>query len=202
MAVPVTVSACSPDNVSRILSRSTLRNKGKRHAREFSTTICGVRQTSLYAGILVAMLLLESCSGMSTLTTAMLDEAEAKWKAAKLSSYRLVVAMEGDRVERGEFDVTVQDGVVTALKRNGEAVTISAGQDYSMEGLFKIIRQEMDLAKNSALLGAQPGYSVYLMARFDNRTGGLVQYRRAVGGISNSIDIQVLTFEAKSESGK
>ena len=71
-----------------------------------------------------------------------------------------------------------------------------------MEGLFKIIRQEMDLAKNSALLGAQPGYSVYLMARFDNRTGGLVQYRRAVGGISNSIDIQVLTFEAKSESGK
>ena len=53
----------------------------------------------------------------------------------------------------------------------------------------------MDLAKNGVLLGAQPGYSVYLMARFDSRTGGLIHFRRSVGGISNSIDIEVLKFE-------
>jgi hypothetical protein len=188
--------------VWRILSRSTLPNKGASNAREISTTICAVRQTLHYAGILVAFLGLASCSGLSTLTLAMLDEAEAKWKAAKPSSYRLVVVMEGDRVEHGEYDVRVEAGVVTEIKFNGQAVNLKPGQDYSMEGLFKIIREEIDLAKNPVLLGAQPGYSVYQMARFDSRTGGLVHYRRSVGGISNSIDIQVLKFEGSSGTGK
>ena len=127
----------------------------------------------------------------------MLDEAEQKWNAGEPASYRLVVVMEGDRVERGEFEVRVEGGVVTELRRNGLAVNVKGGQDYSMDGLFKMVREEMDLAKNPALFGAPAGYSAYLMARFDNRTGGLLQYRRSVGGISNSIDIQVLSFEAK-----
>jgi hypothetical protein len=200
VAVPVTVCACSPDIVWRILSRSTLRNKAGAHAPEFSTTICAVRQTSHFA-VMLAALLIASCSGLSTLTPAMLDDAEAKWKKAKPSSYRLIVAMEGDRVEREEFDVQVEGGAVTALKRNGEAVSLRVGEDHSMEGLFRIVRQEIDLAKNPVLLGAQPGYSVYLMARFDSRTGGLIHFRRSVGGISNSIDIEVLKFET-SGSGK
>ena len=141
-----------------------------------------------------------SCSGLSTLTLPALDEAQAKWNAGKPASYRLVVSMEGDRVERGEFDVEVQNGIVTSLKRNGEVVTPTEAQDYSMEGLFKIIREEMDLAKNPALFGAPAGYSAYLMARFST-TGGLQHYRRAVGGISNSIDIQVLSFEPKPAPG-
>ena len=127
----------------------------------------------------------------------MLEEAEAKWNSSKPSSYRMVVSMEGDRVERGEFDVRVENGMVTELNRNGQAVSLKSGQDYSMEGLFKMVREEMDLAKNPSLFGAPAGYSAYLMARFDGRTGGLLQYRRSVGGISNSIDIQVSSFVGK-----
>ena len=103
-------------------------------------------------------------------------------------------------MERGVFDVEVENGIVTNLKRNGEVVRPTEAQDYSMEGLFKIIREEMDLAKNPSLFGAPAGYSAYLMARF-SRTGGLQHYRRAVGGISNSIDIQVLSFEPKPAPG-
>jgi hypothetical protein len=131
----------------------------------------------------------------------MLDRAESKWSAGKPSSYSLVVSMEGDRVERGEFDVQVQNGVVTSLKRNGEVVNLKSGEDYSMDGLFKVVRNEMDLARNPSLFGAPAGYSAYLMASFDDK-GRLQHYRRAVGGISNSIDIQILRFEAKSQSGK
>ena len=152
--------------------------------------------------MLTALLMLASCSGLSALTPAMLDEAEAKWNASKPSSYRMVVSMEGDRVERGEFDVRVENGVVTELKRNGQAINVKSGQDYSMDGLFKMVREEMDLAKNPSLFGAPAGYSAYLMARFDGSTGGLLHYRRSVGGISNSIDIQVSSFEGKSGSGK
>jgi Family of unknown function (DUF6174) len=126
----------------------------------------------------------------------MLNQAEAKWNEGKPASYKLVVSMEGDRVERGEFEVEVHSGVVGSLKRNGEVVNLKSGEDYSMDGLFKMIRNEMELAAKPALFGAPSGYSAYLMARFD-RTGKLQHYRRAVGGISNSIDIQVISFEKK-----
>ena len=150
---------------------------------------------------MIAMLLLGSCSGLSTLTPEMLDRAEAKWSEGKPASYRLVVSMEGDRVERGEFDVQVENGVVNSLKRNGKMVNLKSGEDYSMDGLFKMVRNEMDLARNPSLFGAPAGYSAYLMARFDDM-GKLQHYRRAVGGISNSIDIQILAFEAKPQSRK
>lgn len=152
--------------------------------------------------IALATLLFVSCSGLSTLTPAGLDQAEQKWNAAKPASYVLVVSMEGDRVERGEFEVQVSNGIVTSVKRNGQIVTPAAGQDYSMDGLFRILHEEMSLAEKPALLGAPAGYTAYLMASFDDRTGRLRHYRRAVGGISNSIDIQVLRFEAQTAPGK
>jgi len=143
----------------------------------------------------IALLLL-SCSGLNTLTPAMLEEAEQRWNTAKPASYSLKVAMQGDRVERGEFDVTVKDNVVTSLKRNGaEVKSVAAGQDYSIDGLFKIVHEEMDLAQNPSVWGAPEGYSAYLMASFDRDTGALKHYRRSVGGISNSIDIEVLEFK-------
>lgn len=145
---------------------------------------------------LIAILWLASCSGLSTLTPEMVDQAEAKWNAGKPASYRLVVTMEGDRVERGEFDVEVRNGAVISLKRNGQVVNLKSGEDYSMDGLFKIIRNEMDLAKTPSTFGAPEGYSAYLMGNFDG-TGKIQHYRRAVGGISNSIDIRVLSFETK-----
>lgn len=146
--------------------------------------------------ILIATLAVASCSGLSTLTPEMVDQAEARWSAGKPASYRMIVSMEGDRVEHGEFDVEVRNGVVTSLKRNGQVVNLKSGEDYSMDGLFKIIRNEMDLAKTPSTFGAPEGYSAYLMGSFDG-TGKLRHYRRAVGGISNSIDIRVLSFETK-----
>jgi hypothetical protein len=56
----------------------------------------------------------------------------------------------------------------------------------------------MDLAQKPSLLGAPEGYSAYLMASFDGETGALKHYRRSVGGISNSIDIEVLEFRQVS----
>lgn len=183
-----------PRIVRRILSRATFPNKGARRGIAFSNTICAVNNTAQCGWILTALLMLVSCSGLSTLTPAMLDDAEAKWNAGKPSSYRMVVSMEGDRVERGEFDVRVEGGVVTELSRNEKAVNVKSGQDYSMDGLFRMIREEMDLAKNPSMFGAPAGYSAYLMASFDS-SGQLKRYRRSVGGISNSIEIEVLQFD-------
>ncbi len=136
-----------------------------------------------------------ACSRLPSLTTERLTEAEAKWKEHQPNAYRLVIEMFGDRIETGRFDVSVVRGHITSLRRNNLVIRPNAGQDYSMDGLFHMMDQELGLAERPAMLGAPEGYSVYLNARFDDATGRLVRYRRIVGGTSNSIDVNVVTFE-------
>jgi hypothetical protein len=64
-----------------------------------------------------------------------------------------------------------------------------------MEGLFHMVGQELGLAEKPSTVGAPPGYSVYTTAKFDDRTGRLIRYRRIVGGASNSIEVNVLKYE-------
>jgi hypothetical protein len=139
--------------------------------------------------------LLFACSRLQPLTVDTLMQAEGKWKQQRPGSYRLVIEMSGDRVETGRFEVTVHSGQVAELKRNGRVIRPNAGQDYSMDGLFHMLEQELGLAERPETLGAPEGYAVYLNARFDEMTGRLIRYRRVVGGASNSIDINVLEFK-------
>ena len=139
--------------------------------------------------------LILGCSRLQPLTVDTLTQAEATWKAHRPESYRLVIEMSGDRVETGRFEVTVRSAQVVNLKRNRLEIRPNAGQDYSMDGLFHMLEQELGLAERPAALGAPEGYSVYLNARFDDLTGRLIRYRRIVGGTSNSIDIRILQFD-------
>lgn len=142
------------------------------------------------------MLLLNvACSRMSMLTPEILSQAESKWMAHRPGYYRLVIQISGDRVETGKFEVIVRSGQVISLRRNGMVITPGSSQDYSMDGLFQMLKQELGLAEKPAILGAPPGYSIYMNARFDPETGRLIRYQRTVGGTSNTIDIQVTEYE-------
>jgi hypothetical protein len=129
------------------------------------------------------------------LTPELLEQSQQKWKTHQPVGYRLVIEMSGDRVETGTFEVMVRDGQVVSLRRNGLIITPASGQDYSMDGLFRMLMQELGLAEKPSLLGAPGGYSAYLQVQFDPETGRLVRYRRSVGGTSNSIDIEILEYE-------
>jgi hypothetical protein len=128
------------------------------------------------------------------LTPELLEQSQQKWKAHQPVGYRLVIEMSGDRVETGTIEVMVRDGQVVSLRRNGLIITPASGQDYSMDGLFRMLMQELGLAEKPSLLGAPGGYSAYLQVQFDPESGRIVRYRRSVGGTSNSIDIKVLDF--------
>lgn len=145
-----------------------------------------------------ALLLIFGCSRLEPLTPGLLVQAEQKWKASRSDFYRLVIEMSGDRVEKGRFEVMVRSGEVVTLRRNGLVIVPDRGQDYSMEGLFQVLRQELGLSEKPAMLGAPPGYSVYTTVQFDEQTGRLIHYRRTVGGAANSIEIKVLEFEVTS----
>ena len=150
-------------------------------------------------GIICLILLaigLANCSRLQPLTPEMLQTARDKWQSSRPEYYRLTLEMSGDRVETGRFEVTVQGNEVVSLRRNGQVILPGRGQDYSMDGLFRMLIQELDLAGKPALLGAPEGYSAYAMARFDPETGRLVRYRRTVGGAKNSIEIDVVSFES------
>ena len=140
------------------------------------------------------LFLMTGCSRLPPLTVDALMQAEAKWKMKRPDSYRLVIEMSGDRVETGRFEVIVRGTQIVSLRRNGLDIKANAGQDYSMDGLFHMLEQELGLSERPATLGAPEGYSVYLTARFDDVTGRLIRYRRIVGGASNSIDVNVLEF--------
>ena len=148
-------------------------------------------------GVIVTLILIISCARLQPLTIDRLEEAEAKWRMHQPDAYRLVIEMSGDRVEKGRFEVNVQRGRIVELRRNNLVIRPTAGQDYSMDGLFHMLDQELGLAEKPAMLGAPPGYSIYLNARFHDQTGRLMRYRRTVGGISNSIDVNVVEFEQR-----
>lgn len=143
--------------------------------------------------------LLAACSRLPPLTPAVLSQAEQKWNAHKPAFYRLTIEMSGDRVETGRFEVEVRSGQVVSLRRNGLVIRPTSGQDYSMEGIFLMLAQELGLAEKPATVGAPPGYSVYTTAKFDETTGRLIRYRRIVGGASNSIEVNVVEFQENNK---
>jgi len=144
---------------------------------------------------LLCIIFLAACTRLPTLTPDILAQAEQKWAMHKPDSYTLVIEMSGDRVETGRFEVQTQSGHVVSLRRNGLAIQPNPGQDYSMDGLFHMLEQELGLAEKPSMLGAPEGYVVYVTAKFDASTGRLLHYRRIVGGTANSIDINVLGYK-------
>jgi hypothetical protein len=156
-----------------------------------SRTVVDVKRTLNWLFILVAI---SACSPLPTLTPQILTEAKEKWNNHKPQSYRLVIEMSGDRVETGRFEVDVRSGQVISIRRNGLVIPASAGEEYTMDGLFHTLALELGLAEKPAMLGAAPGYAVYTTAKFDDMNGRLIRYRRIVGGTSNSIEVKVLDY--------
>ena len=147
--------------------------------------------------LLVCVVFMAGCSRLETLTESNLTAAEDSWQSNVPGLYRVEIEISGERVEAGTFEVLVRSGEVVSITLDGRAVLPGRSEDYSIRGLFGILRQELALAQEPQLLGAPAGYEAYLLVRFEAETGRLMHYRRTVGGASNSIDIEVVGFEAQ-----
>jgi hypothetical protein len=145
-----------------------------------------------------SLLLFTACSRLPPLTNEVLSQAEQKWAMHNPDSYRLVIEMSGDRVQTGRFEVLINSNKIASIRRNGVTISPNPGQDYSMEGLFHMLEQELGLSEKPTMLGAPDGYSVYTSAKFDEETGRLIRYRRTVGGTANSIEVNVLEYQPNS----
>lgn len=139
-----------------------------------------------------------ACSGLDPLTEDRLDDAEQRWFSNAPDGYRVVLEVSGERVNAGRFEVWVRGDDVLKITLDGEPIAPERAEDYSIAGLFGILRQELALAEDPQVLGAPEGYAVHLLARFHPETGRLEQYRRSVGGTSNNVRIEVVEFEPET----
>ena len=128
------------------------------------------------------------------LTTQAVEQAQATWRAAAPADYDLTLMIAGTELDPGTYAIETRGGEVVSASRDGIALTGSADA-YSIDGLHKLLLQELDLAANpTRSYGAPAGYRAYLFARFDER-GLPVRFRRVVGGTSRYVEwrIEALT---------
>ena len=154
-----------------------------------------IRRSLTTCKLLLCSLFVTGCSQLEPLTESKLSTAERLWQSNAPSLYRAVIEISGERVEAGTFEILVRSGEVIGITLNDQAVLPGRSDDYSINGLFGILRQELALAEEPSLLGAPRGYEAYLLVRFDSETGRLEHYRRTVGGAASSINIEVVAFE-------
>jgi hypothetical protein len=120
---------------------------------------------------------------METLTADALAEARSRWMRAGVRSYAMELKF-GD----GQYHVTVVDGAVTELLRDGQTAHSNRPADFSVEGVFDTLERELELkdAPNTPF-----GGNAILQVRFDPKRGYVHRYLRAVGGAGRSTIINV-----------
>lgn len=147
-----------------------------------------------------AALLLSACSAlgpppMEPLSAKKLEVAQRHWEAHGADSYHLVVRVRAPRFRAAVYDLTVAEGKLVAIERNGEGVrpADASHDDYSVSGLFDLLRKDLRLV-DAGPVGQTP--AVDLRARFEPETGRLVRYRRTVGASRRRVLlVEVLQYE-------
>jgi hypothetical protein len=132
-----------------------------------------------------------ACARGEPLSEATLSAAKARWAARGLADYDVHLEIEGDLVQEGEFEVEVRGRQVRVVRRNGAAVE-THDAFYSVDGMFGFLGEELEMAKEPVRYWSAPADArIFQRARFDEDSGRLRRYVRAVSGTKHNIVITV-----------
>ena len=128
------------------------------------------------------------------LTPESLAAAEARWKEAQPTSYRLQIAIGGKR--SGRVEIEVERGEITKMTRDGLVPHRRATwQAWSVPGMFDTLRQELELAEQpERSFGVAERSQIIERARFDEQYGYPARYQRSVLGSDQDLDWRVVSF--------
>lgn len=155
----------------------------------------------------LAGLLACGCSGgAQDVNAENLGRAERAWSGAKVRDYDLEWTTRGER--DAHYRVFVRDGQVRAVhqfvedRRAGVVREIRAKPGdpsyYSIDGLFKIIREEQaQLEEGESPFGRPKGTQVLLKFTPDPKLGYPTRYRRDVVGHPKGLALDVIRFEPR-----
>ena len=93
------------------------------------------------------------------------------------------------------YDIVVRGGGIASIKRDGNAIQPEHTEDYSISGLFHLMRLEMELQKKSP--EGTPEALATMFAYFEPETGRIQRYRRSAIGSrrTRTLKIEVLNYE-------
>ncbi|MBI2828936.1 MAG: hypothetical protein HYX77_06680 [Acidobacteria bacterium] len=152
----------------------------------------------LACGVAALSLLSAACSWLGPpplepLTKRALDAAEQRWEAHGSNSYHLVVRVRPPRANPAVYDVVVKRGEVAGVERDGQAVPLVDTEDYSVSGLFQLLREDVRLTEAHPVGNTPPAD---LRVLFEAETGRLKWYRRTVGSNRQRVLlVEVLKYE-------
>lgn len=146
---------------------------------------------------LAPLVLILGCQTGEEVNTRSLSEAKRQWQRAAVRDYNLVWKTSGPR--SGLYRVFVRGGEVRAIRsvlEDGREIEPRPGDKsyYSVDGLFRVIDEELAQLLEERPFGQPKGTRVLLRFERDPEYGFPRQYRRDVAGLVRGLVLDVLEF--------
>ena len=126
--------------------------------------------------------------GLSPVSLERIDAAEALWRQAAIRDYDMQVETAG--AQQGLYALVVRDGALRSIERDGIKAAPADGAYWTVEGLFRTLRRELQMAEQSMA-------KTIILARFDRTRGYPVAFLRQVTGSTRSVSVEVVLFRAR-----
>jgi len=125
-----------------------------------------------------------------------IERDAARWAAAGIRDYDLTWQSISSR-NQSIYKVFVRGDEVKAvrlIRPDGKAVALKPADTnfYSVEGLFRTLREELAQSKETRPFGQPTGTTVILTMRSDERLGYPTLYRRDIFGVEDRMGIDVI----------
>lgn len=171
-----------------------------RLASGFHRPAVPIRRSSLSTRLLVACVVILPFAGCGEsgdpVRPERVEADAARWAAAGIRDYDLVWQSVSTR-NRSTYKVYVRDGDVRAVRLvrpDGKAVALKPADMnfYSVDGLFRTIREELAQSQEPRPFGQPPGTTVVLTMRSEDKLGYPTLYRRDIFGVEDRMGIDVI----------
>lgn len=127
---------------------------------------------------------------MHRLSEEDLDTARSVWRRSGVRDYDLDVEISG--ATAGRYSIVVRDGRLQSIERDGRPANPAESDQWTVEGLFKTIDRELQMAWDGARAMRLPeGVQLVILGRFDPTLGYPIDYVRQVTGSGSSVRIRV-----------
>lgn len=128
-----------------------------------------------------------------------IERDAARWAAAGIQDYDLTWQSISTR-NQSIYKVFVRGGDVKAVRLvrpDGKAVALKPADTnfYSVDGLFRTLREELAQSREPRPFGQPPGTTVILTMRSDDRLGYPTLYRRDIFGVEDRMGIDVIELK-------
>lgn len=130
------------------------------------------------------------------MSAADFEAAVARWEANRPANYEIGIEVQGR--QSGRMHVVVKDHEPVSVRRGDAPVAEHTWEYWTVEGLFEIIRTDLEgLDQPERAFGTPDVSQLVQQAEFDAELGYPRRYRRAVLTTGDAIEWEIVSFNAK-----